>query len=130
MYSQGPPRLKPQVLAPRPGQDRTRAMWMTLHLSILLFPHYQRFKPLFVPILFTRVKKHPQILCLPSFFAHGQNLFWHASRTGKLLDLLKNTITAENARKSTILKTELMLIFMLFSWPAVGLLPLIYQTIS
>jgi len=28
-----------------------------------------------------------------------------------------------------LLKTELMLIFTLFSWPAVGLLPLIYQTI-
>jgi len=31
-------------------------MWMTLHLSILLFAHYQMFKPLFVSILFTRVK--------------------------------------------------------------------------
>ena len=66
MYSQGTPRVKPQVPAPRPGQDRTREMWMTLHLSILLFPHYQMFKPLFVPILFTRVKK-TSADSLPSF---------------------------------------------------------------
>jgi len=69
---------------------------MTLHLSYSLIPSPPKVQTtLCSNFIYTGKKKHPQILCLPSFFAHGQNLFWHASRTGKLLDLLKNTTTAE-----------------------------------